>query len=152
MNVEQVKELMAEMNRQGITELSWNGEGVELSLSRLAGQTGAVATAGPAAPAVAAPAGLTDETADSTVGEERPAGEGDLITSPVVGVFYAAASPDHEPYVEVGKSVKKGDVLCIIEAMKLMNEVVCEKDGEVTEILVSDGEKVEYGQALLRIK
>lgn len=74
------------------------------------------------------------------------------ITSPMVGTFYAKPSPDSKPYVEVGTKVKKGDKLCIIEAMKLMNEIESEYDGEIVEILVKDGEVVDYGKKLFKIK
>ena len=74
------------------------------------------------------------------------------MESPMVGVFYAAPSPDSEPYVSVGSSVNKGDVLCLIEAMKLMNEVTAEKSGVITEVCVENGQVVEYGQPLFRIK
>ena len=75
-----------------------------------------------------------------------------LVKSPMVGTFYLKPSPDASPYVEVGKKVKKGDVLCIIEAMKLMNEIESEFDGEISEILVEDGSPVEYGKPLFKIK
>ncbi len=75
-----------------------------------------------------------------------------IVKSPMVGTFYLKPSPDAMPYVEVGKRVKKGDVLCIIEAMKLMNEIESEYDGEITEILVEDGKPVEYGKPLFKIK
>ncbi len=78
--------------------------------------------------------------------------EGNVITSPMVGTFYAKPSPDSEPYVEVGSHVKKGDVVCIVEAMKLMNEIESEFEGEITEILVKNGEPVEYGKPLFRVK
>ena len=77
--------------------------------------------------------------------------KGTLVTSPTVGVFYAAASPDSKPLVEVGDEVKKGDILCIIEAMKLMNEIPAEADGVVQEICAENGQVVEYGQPLFRI-
>ena len=70
----------------------------------------------------------------------------------MVGVFYAASSPDAEPYVKVGSKVHKGDVLCLIEAMKLMNEVTAEKDGEIVSICAENGQVVEYGQALFMVK
>ena len=73
------------------------------------------------------------------------------VTSPMVGVFYASPSPDAEPYVRVGDRVKKGDVLCIIEAMKVMNEIVSETDGEVVDICVQNGQVVEYSQVLFKI-
>lgn len=76
---------------------------------------------------------------------------GKIIKSPMVGTFYIKPNPSANPYVEVGKKVKKGDVLCIIEAMKLMNEIESEFDGEVAEIFIKDGEAVEYGKALFRI-
>lgn len=78
--------------------------------------------------------------------------EGTPIESPMVGVFYAAPSPDSEPYVSVGSKINKGDVVCIIEAMKLMNEVTAEKSGTITEICVENGQVVEYGQPLFLIK
>jgi len=78
--------------------------------------------------------------------------EGTPVTSPMVGVFYAAPAPDQEPYVTVGARVNKGDVLCLIEAMKLMNEVTAEKSGEIVEVCVENGQVVEYGQTLFMIK
>ena len=72
------------------------------------------------------------------------------IRSPMVGVFYAAPSPQEEPFVSIGARVKKGDVLCVIEAMKLMNEIVADQDGEVVDVCVSNGQAVEYGTPLFR--
>jgi len=77
--------------------------------------------------------------------------EGTLVTSPIVGTFYASQGPDKESFVKVGSRVKKGDTLCIIEAMKLMNEIDSEVDGEVVEVLVENEQMVEYGQPLFRI-
>ncbi len=87
--------------------------------------------------------------------EEKPeekVQEGNIVKSPMVGTFYSKPSPNSEAYVTVGQKVKKGDVLCIIEAMKLMNEIESEFDGEVVEILVKDEETVEYGKPLFVIK
>lgn len=78
--------------------------------------------------------------------------EGNIVKSPMVGTFYLKPSPNSEPYVQVGQKVKKGDVLCIIEAMKLMNEIEAELDGEIKEILVKDETPVEYGKPLFVIK
>lgn len=92
---------------------------------------------------------------DDTKQEENSANEieeGNIVKSPMVGTFYRKSSPDAEAYVEIGKRVKKGDVLCIIEAMKLMNEIESEFDGEIAEVLVEDGMPVEYGAPLFRIK
>ena len=75
-----------------------------------------------------------------------------IVKSPMVGTFYIKPSPTSNPYVEIGKDVKKGDTLCIIEAMKLMNEIESEFSGKITEILVKDGESVEYGTELFKIE
>ena len=86
--------------------------------------------------------------------EEKPEEkvvEGNIIKSPMIGTFYSKPSPDSMPYVEVGTAVKKGTVLCIVEAMKLMNEIESEFDGKIVEVLVKDGEPVDYGKPLFRI-
>ena len=77
---------------------------------------------------------------------------GSILRSPMVGVFYAAPSPDSDPFVQVGDKVKKGDVLCIVEAMKLMNEIQSETDGVIAEICVGNGQTVEFDQPLFRIE
>lgn len=77
--------------------------------------------------------------------------EGNIVKSPMIGTFYMRPSPDSSPFVEVGKEVKKGTVLCIIEAMKLMNEIESEYEGKIVEIYVKDGEAVDYGKPLFRI-
>lgn len=74
------------------------------------------------------------------------------VTSPLVGTFYSSPSPDAEPFVRVGDTVKKGQVVGIVEAMKLMNEIECEHDGVVTEIMVNNGDMVEYGQTLIKVR
>lgn len=75
-----------------------------------------------------------------------------VITSPMFGVFYSAASPESNPFVSVGKRVNKGDVVCIVEAMKIMNEITAEENGIITEILVNNGDVVEYGQPLFKLQ
>lgn len=77
--------------------------------------------------------------------------DGNLIKSPLVGTFYAAPSEDSEPFVKLGEAVKKGQVLAIVEAMKLMNDIECEWDGVITEIYAENGQAVEYGQPLFRV-
>jgi acetyl-CoA carboxylase biotin carboxyl carrier protein len=84
--------------------------------------------------------------------EAQAAFKGNVVKSPIVGTFYAAASPDKPPFAEVGKKVKKGDVIMIIESMKLMNEIQSEFDGTVKQILVKNGEAVEYDQPLMVIE
>ncbi len=109
--------------------------------------------------AVSVPAAVPQtESAPAQLKAETGLSEGVLdynlvqeIKSPMVGVFYSAPSPESEPFVTRGSKVKKGDTLCIIEAMKLMNEVVAERDGEIVEILPKSGELVEFGQVLFKI-
>ena len=97
-----------------------------------------------AAPAVeAAPVAAADAGADFNAAK--------MVTSPMVGVFYASPSPTDPPFVTVGSKVKKGDVLCIIEAMKLMNEITAEEDGEIIDICATSGSVVEYGQILFKM-
>ena len=92
---------------------------------------------------------VTDTSAPSEAASDQ---SGSLVTSPLVGTFYAAPSQDLPPYVQVGDKVKKGQVLAIVEAMKLMNEIESDFDGEIAEIYVENGKPVEYGQKLFRIK
>ena len=104
--------------------------------------------AAPVAASSAAPAPVA-----STVAEEKaPEQKGTPITSPMVGTFYMASSPGAKPFVEVGSTVSTGQVVCIIEAMKLMNEIEAEVSGKVTQICVKDGEAVEYGQVLMYVE
>lgn len=101
-----------------------------------------------AAPAVQAE--TQEALAAASEKEEAPAGN--IVKAPIVGTFYASPTPDNPPYVKVGDTVKKGDVLFIIESMKLMNEVTSDFDGVLEEILVSNGEAVEYDQPIMRIR
>lgn len=82
----------------------------------------------------------------------EPAKKGKPLTSPMVGTFYSAPSPDAKPFVEVGQTISQGDVVCIVEAMKLMNEIESEVSGKVVEICVKDGQPVEFGQVLMYIE
>lgn len=105
------------------------------------------AVTAPAVAPVAMPAAAPEPTAQPAAAE--PAGT--EVTAPMVGVFYAAPAPGDEPFVRVGSKVKAGETLCIIEAMKVLNEVTAEEDGEVLEICVADGDLVEFGSCLMRI-
>ena len=99
-------------------------------------------------PAMPAPAGNAPAAAAKPVEEAK----GNFITSPIVGTFYSSPAPEKPAYVKVGDSVNSGDVVCIIESMKLMNEINSEFSGKVAEILVNNGEPVEFGQKLMRIE
>ena len=137
-NIEEIKELMALLENSSLSALEVQQDDVKVRLEKPAVTVAApVAVPAPAPAPVAAPA---------------PADAGKAINAPIVGVFYAAPSPDSEPYVSVGKRVKKGDVVCIIGAMKCMNEIQAEEDGEITAVLATNGELVEYGQPLFAIK
>ena len=110
----------------------------------------------PIMPAVM-PATVTSQVVSAPKAVEAPAAapsapKGKPITAPMVGTFYAAPSPDAEPFVEVGKSVSEGDVVCIVEAMKLMNEIKSEHAGKITQVCVKNGDPVEFGQVLMYVE
>ena len=107
------------------------------------------AVTAPAVAPVAVPAAAPEPAAQAPAAAPKP--KGTEVTAPMVGVFYAAPAPGDEPFVRVGSKVKAGETLCIIEAMKVLNEVTAEADGEVLEICVADGDLVEFGSCLMRI-
>lgn len=109
----------------------------------------------PVSPVVSTPSAVPAAAPASTpaqVQEAAPAKKGTPITSPMVGTFYKSPSPDADPFVTVGQSISKGDVVCIVEAMKMMNEIESEVSGKVVEICVEDGQPVEFGQVLMYIE
>lgn len=151
MDVKKIESLAKLMQETGLTGLELVEGDMELRLERQQ-EVVAVAPAAPVMP-VAAPAPAAGAEAQAASQEQAaPRKEGALVLSPTVGVFYASPSPDARPFVEVGDQVKKGDTLCIIEAMKLMNEIESEFDGVVEAVLVKNEEVVEYGQPLFRIR
>lgn len=107
------------------------------------------AVTAPAVAPVAMPVASPEPAAQAPAAAPEP--KGTEVTAPMVGVFYAAPAPGDEPFVRVGSKVKAGETLCIIEAMKVLNEVTAETDGEVLEICVADGDLVEFGSCLMRI-
>ena len=123
-----------------------NGDGSAIRLEK------AISAAPPVVMQANAPASVNESAPVAPAAPSAPVAEGKTINSPIVGVFYAAPSPDSNPYVSVGQKISKGDTICIVEAMKCMNEIQSELDGEVTEVLVKDGDLVEYGQPLFRVK
>ena len=100
----------------------------------------------------AAPVAAATPVAAAPAADVAPAKKGTPITSPMVGTFYKAPSPDSEPFVSVGSTVSSGDVVCIVEAMKMMNEIESEVSGKVVEICVEDGQPVEFGQVLMYVE
>lgn len=146
-NISILADIMEEKNLEEITMECEDEYRLTLKAKRpcpppppMGGMTPAMASM--AAPA---PAAQASASASQTV-------SGNVVKSPIVGTFYAASSPDKAPFVTIGQQVKKGDVLMIIESMKLMNEVQSEFDGTIAEILVKNGEAVEYDQPIMIIK
>ena len=150
------------LNAEGFEHIDLNHEGTSLTLNKKSVSTG-VASPQQAVQgsvlAAAAPIQTASAPVEKSVSsvKEAPvadAAEGNFtyIESPIVGTFYNAPSPDMDAFVKVGDQVKKGQVVCIIEAMKLMNEIEAEIDGEIVEIMVSNEGPVEYGQSLFRLK
>ena len=164
MKVEQVLELVKAVSDSELTEFKYEEDGVKLSLKKTSDkivqvQAPAAPVAAPViAPAVmpAAPAPVPAAASAAPANEEPSTAEaaapaGNVVKSPLVGTFYAAPAEDAEPYVKVGDSVKEGQVLAIVEAMKLMNEIESDFTGTVKEILVENGQGVEFGQPLFVI-
>ena len=161
MNLNDIKDLMAQFDQSSLREFSYRNGTDELQFSkneaRPVPEVAAQVAPAPvlATPSLVAPSSASTETVAEEVSapaEASMAAEGDVVESPLVGVAYLAAGPDKPAFVSVGDSVKKGQTLVIIEAMKVMNEIPAPKDGVVTEILVSNEEMVEFGKGLVRIK
>lgn len=157
-SVDEIKELLSAFNDSKATKLDIkNSEGEHLVIVQKKEYV-SVNAAEPitVTPTVKAPAATETIQSNSPFIQPEQSEQiqdgSSAVTSPMVGVFYSAPSPDKEPYVSVGTKVNKGDVLCLIEAMKLMNEVTAEKSGEITKICVDNGQVVEYGQPLFMIK
>ena len=154
MDSKQISELVELVSRSDLESLELESEGFKLKLVRRANPVpvvapqALVATLPPAAEAVqAAPAGGAAASAAPSVDD----GTVEMI-APIVGTFYLAAGPESPPFVEVGGRVAKGKVMCIIEAMKVMNEIEAEIDAEVVEIVVKDGQPLEYGEVIFRLR
>ena len=161
MKVEQVLELVKAVSDSELTEFKYEEDGVKLSLKKTSDKIVQVqAPAAPAAPVPGAPVpaapanqapGAASAPAEAAQAAESTAPAGNIVKSPLVGTFYAAPAEDAEPFVKVGDSVKEGQVLAIVEAMKLMNEIESDFTGTVKEILVENGQGVEFGQPLFVI-
>ena len=150
MEYEKIKQLMEDMGNSKLTAIDIDfPDGAKISMKKEEKQVVKV-TENKSVENLSTREEINIET--NSEKQEEKIEDGNVVTSPMVGTFYSKPSPNSEPYVEVGKKVKKGDVLCIIEAMKLMNEIESEFDGEITEILVKDEEPVEYGKPLFVIK
>ena len=145
MNLKEIKEMINLMNENELMELELERDGLKIRLRKNCGQIQQEIIAAGQAKTVKSP-GPTPEAPEAE--------QGGLIevTSPMVGTFYRAPSPESPPFVEEGGEIKPGEVICIIEAMKLMNEIKAEVKGKIKEILIENGHPVEYGQVLFRLE
>jgi acetyl-CoA carboxylase biotin carboxyl carrier protein len=149
-DIRKVKKLIELLEESGISELeiSEGEESVRISRHpRMGVQAAPMAMASPMAHAAPLPAGPA-----TSAGEHTPRKDDHTVTSPMVGTYYASASPGAKPFVEIGSEVKIGQILCIIEAMKMMNQIESDKAGRVTSIIAKNGEPVEFGQPLFIIE
>ena len=146
MDLEKIEGLVKIIENSSLTEFSIKDGETKITMSKLT-HPPVIAAGVPAAPMAAAPAqpAAAEEKAEA-------ADEFELILAPIVGTFYSAAAPDVPAYVKVGDHVKAGQTVCILEAMKLMNEIQADYDCEIEAVLVSNEQKVEYGQPLFRVK
>lgn len=156
MDYQQILELVKEVSKAGLTNFEYTEGNIRIAMSCPQPEEKIVVPASNLVLQEAAGAGAnTVETAAPAQQEPEQIEEekgGNVVKSPLVGTFYAAPSEDAQPFVKVGDTVKKGQTLAIVEAMKLMNEIESEFDGVVTEILVENEDNVEYGQPLFRIQ
>jgi len=158
-SLDQVRELVTILNKTDITELTLESGDVRLSIRKSETRVSAIPVAMPTSTVISAVnSAAIEHTSTSsvahttTVADSLPSKKLIEITSPMVGTFYRSPAPDEAPFVEIGDTVKKGHTVCIIEAMKLMNEIESESSGKIVEILVENTQPVEYGQVLMRIE
>ena len=134
-----------------LTEISLEDGEQAITIRKDLPEVNMVASA-PAVAAAPAPVQAAPQASAPQAATKEPEVKGKAITSPMVGTFYAASSPEAAPFVEVGSTVNVGDVVCIIEAMKLMNEIKAEQAGKVTQICVKNGDPIEFGQVLMYVE
>ena len=145
-----VKALADILDKAGLAELEYETADLSVRLSRVVGATTAAPAVAPVAP-VAAPA-ATPVTATAAPADDDPASHPGAVTSPMVGTVYVAPEPDAPAFIAIGDTVKKGQTVLIVEAMKVMNPITAPADGKVTQILVQNGQPVEFGEALVVIE
>jgi acetyl-CoA carboxylase biotin carboxyl carrier protein len=154
MTIEEIKELLQLFNASGVGELEVERDDFRIRISRAASSQEHVVSASPAAaaPVAAAQAAVAAPVAAAPAPQSEADANQVLVKSPIVGTFYETPSPGAPPFVKVGDSVAPGQVLCIIESMKLMNEIEAEVAGTLTAKLVENGRPVEYGEPLFSIR
>jgi acetyl-CoA carboxylase biotin carboxyl carrier protein len=154
MNLDDIREVLALVREHDLAEIEIERDGLKIRV-RKAGHPVAIMPPAVPIPPIAAPMAAAAPTAAAPSGAAPIAGNGvDLavIKSPIVGTFYRSAEPGAQPFVEVGDSIRKGQVLCIIEAMKLMNEIESDCDGELAAVYVDNGRPVQFGERLFSVK
>jgi len=149
MDIRKVKKLIELLDESGIAEIEITEGEESVRISRYSPNAPAAPVAAPVA--IAAPVAAAPAAAAPADAAPDPEDDGFLVTAPMVGTFYAASSPGAAPYVQVGDRINEGDTLCIIEAMKMMNQIEADASGVVKSIRVQNGEPVEYGQTLIVI-
>lgn len=152
LDIKLIKQVVDLMKSSDITEFEYEEEGLMLRLSSKGNEAPQIIQAAPAAPLAAAP--MVAPGSPAAAAEAAPVEEKgiSIIKSPMVGTFYRAASPESPVFTDTGKKVGSETVVCIIEAMKVMNEIQAEISGTITEVLIENGEAVEYGQPLFKVK
>lgn len=148
MDLEKIEGLVKIIEASSLTEFTYKEGDIKITMSKLDNPPIVAASAGVAP----MPVGQAEPKAAPAPAAEEAEEENLFITSPIVGTFYSAAAPDVPAFVKVGDRVKNGQTVCILEAMKLMNEIQCDYDCEIEAVLVSNEQKVEYGQPLFRVK
>jgi acetyl-CoA carboxylase biotin carboxyl carrier protein len=150
MDLRKLKKLIDLVQESGIAELeiTEGEEKVRINRIGVAGHPNAVASAQPAPPALQAP---LNSPAVAPLAAEPAEPEGHVVKSPMVGTFYRSSAPGSKPFVEIGQTINAGETLCIIEAMKLLNEIEADQTGVVKKVMVENGQPVEYGQPLFII-
>jgi acetyl-CoA carboxylase biotin carboxyl carrier protein len=156
MDLQQIKQILDLVREHELSEFEIEHEGLRLKVRKDANGAHVVTHAAHAAPVVAAPAAAAPPPAAGSAAPSADLGDAEIelavVKSPIVGTFYRSSEPGSAAFVEIGSAVKKGDVLCIIEAMKLMNEIDSEYDGEIANIYVENGQPVQYGERLFAIR
>ncbi len=152
MTYAEVKELISIVNHSVLTNFELNMDNVSIKMSKNKDTMITQSTSSNVPNMQTTPIQTIQPTETSSVSEEITEQSGNIVKSPIVGKFYAAPGSDKPSFVKIGDKVKEGDILCIVEAMKIMNEIPSPYTGEIAEIYVSNEELVEYGQSLFRIK
>jgi len=151
MELDKIRELVKLVEESQIQELELGNRGETIRISKTGSGQVIAPSVVPTAPAASNTPGETSQTGSSSA-EEASAGNLQELVSPMVGTFYSAPTPESDPFVKVGDVVRPGDVVCIVEAMKVMNEIEAEFGGTVRRVMVENAQPVEFGQALVLIE